>query len=53
MRCSPVPDHASRVATEEYTRTLGAGLGVSLVGISTPAHLDDLLAVARTAPMLQ
>ena len=27
------------------------GLGTSLAGISTPAHLDDLLAVARAAPM--
>lgn len=27
------------------------GLGTSLVGISSPEHLHDLLAVARTAPM--
>ncbi len=27
------------------------GLGTSLVGVSTAAHLDDLLAVARAAPM--
>lgn len=27
------------------------GLGTSLVGVSTPAHLDDLLAVARVAPL--
>jgi aryl-alcohol dehydrogenase-like predicted oxidoreductase len=27
------------------------GLGTSLAGISTPSHLDDLLAVARMAPM--
>ena len=27
------------------------GLGTSLVGISTPAHLDDLLAVAIASPM--
>lgn len=27
------------------------GLGVSLAGISTPAHLDDLLAVAAMAPL--
>lgn len=27
------------------------GLGVSLVGISTPAHLDDLLAVSAQAPL--
>ncbi|MFN7086308.1 MAG: aldo/keto reductase [Burkholderiales bacterium] len=27
------------------------GLGTSLVGISTPAHLDDLFAVARIPPM--
>ena len=29
------------------------GLGTSLAGISTPAHLDDLLAVARIVPMAQ
>lgn len=29
------------------------GLGTALTGISTPAHLDDLLAVARVAPMAQ
>lgn len=29
------------------------GLGTSLAGISTAAHLDDLLAVARAAPMAQ
>jgi aryl-alcohol dehydrogenase-like predicted oxidoreductase len=27
------------------------GLGTSLAGISTPAHLDDLLAVSQIAPM--
>ncbi|QKT05079.1 aldo/keto reductase [Ectothiorhodospiraceae bacterium 2226] len=27
------------------------GLGTSLVGMSTPAHLDDALAVARLAPL--
>lgn len=27
------------------------GLGTSLVGIDSPVHLDDLLAVARTAPL--
>lgn len=27
------------------------GLGTSLVGVSTPAHLDDVLAVARVAPL--
>ncbi|MBX9812247.1 MAG: aldo/keto reductase [Burkholderiales bacterium] len=27
------------------------GLGTALAGISTPSHLDDLLAVARTPPM--
>ncbi|MFZ5510093.1 MAG: aldo/keto reductase [Pseudomonadota bacterium] len=27
------------------------GLGTSLVGMATPVHLDDLLAVARTAPL--
>jgi aryl-alcohol dehydrogenase-like predicted oxidoreductase len=29
------------------------GLGTSLAGISTPAHLDDLLAVARIEPLDQ
>jgi aryl-alcohol dehydrogenase-like predicted oxidoreductase len=27
------------------------GIGTALVGVSTPAHLDDVLAVARTAPL--
>lgn len=27
------------------------GLGTSLVGMSTPSHLDDVLAVARTPPL--
>jgi aryl-alcohol dehydrogenase-like predicted oxidoreductase len=27
------------------------GLGISLAGISTPAHLDDLLAVAARPPL--
>jgi aryl-alcohol dehydrogenase-like predicted oxidoreductase len=27
------------------------GLGTSLVGVSSPAHLDDLLAVARIPPL--
>ncbi len=27
------------------------GLGTTLVGLSTPAHLDDVLAVARVAPI--
>ncbi len=27
------------------------GLGTSLVGVSTPAHLEDVLAVARTEPL--
>ncbi|HSD42239.1 MAG TPA: aldo/keto reductase [Burkholderiales bacterium] len=27
------------------------GIGTALVGVSTPAHLDDALAVARTAPL--
>jgi hypothetical protein len=27
------------------------GLGVSLVGISTPAHLEDLIAVSAQAPL--
>lgn len=27
------------------------GLGTSLMGISTPAHLDDMLAVAQVAPL--
>jgi aryl-alcohol dehydrogenase-like predicted oxidoreductase len=27
------------------------GIGTSLVGVSTPGHLDDVLAVARIAPL--
>jgi aryl-alcohol dehydrogenase-like predicted oxidoreductase len=27
------------------------GIGTALVGVSTPAHLDDVLAVARTPPL--
>jgi aryl-alcohol dehydrogenase-like predicted oxidoreductase len=27
------------------------GVGTALAGLSTPAHLDDMLAVARSAPM--
>lgn len=34
----------------QYNRST-PGLGTSLAGISTPAHLDDLLAVARMPPM--
>lgn len=40
--------HAQRAM--QFNRST-PGLGTSLVGISTPAHLDDLLAVARVAPM--
>jgi aryl-alcohol dehydrogenase-like predicted oxidoreductase len=36
----------------QYNRST-PGLGTSLAGISTPAHLDDLLAVARLPPMLR
>jgi len=27
------------------------GVGTALAGLSTPAHLDDMLAVARTPPL--
>ena len=36
--------------TQQYNRST-PGLGVSLTGISTPAHLDDLLTVAEQAPL--
>lgn len=59
--------HLARQSTETVARTLSGlsnhaqramqfnrstpGLGTSLVGISSEAHLDDMLAVARTPPL--
>lgn len=41
-------NHAQRAL--QFNRST-PGIGTSLVGISTPAHLEDLLAVARRPPM--
>lgn len=41
-------NHAQRAL--QFNRST-PGLGTSLVGISTPAHLDDLLAVAQLPPL--
>lgn len=41
-------NHAQRAL--QFNRST-PGLGTSLVGISTPAHLDDLLAVAQLPPI--
>lgn len=41
-------NHAQRAM--QFNRST-PGIGTSLVGISDPAHLDDLLAVARRAPL--
>ncbi len=41
-------NHAQRAL--QFNRST-PGVGTSLVGISSPAHLDDLLAVARIAPL--
>lgn len=41
-------NHAQRAI--QFNRST-PGLGTTLVGISTPAHLDDALAVARTPPV--
>lgn len=41
-------NHAQRAI--QFNRST-PGLGTSLVGVSTPGHLEDLLAVARTPPL--
>jgi len=41
-------NHAQRAL--QFARST-PGIGTSLAGVSTPAHLDDLLAVARVAPL--
>jgi aryl-alcohol dehydrogenase-like predicted oxidoreductase len=41
-------NHAQRAL--QFNRST-PGIGTSLVGVATPAHLDDVLAVARLAPM--
>jgi aryl-alcohol dehydrogenase-like predicted oxidoreductase len=43
-----LPNDAQRAL--QFNRST-PGIGTSLVGISTPAHLDDALAVARLAPI--
>jgi aryl-alcohol dehydrogenase-like predicted oxidoreductase len=45
----PQFDNAAQRALQ-FSRST-TGVGTALAGISTPAHLDDLLAVARIAPM--
>ncbi len=47
----PQFDNAAQRALQ-FSRST-PGVGTALAGISTPAHLDDLLAVARIAPMAQ
>jgi len=49
VRAMPgLANHAQRAI--QFNRST-PGLGTSLVGVSTPAHLDDLLAVARIPPL--
>jgi aryl-alcohol dehydrogenase-like predicted oxidoreductase len=43
-----LPNHAQRAL--QFNRST-PGLGTALVGVSTPAHLDDLLAVAARPPL--
>lgn len=43
-----LPNHAQRAM--QFNRST-PGVGTSLVGISTPAHLDDALAVAHLSPL--
>jgi aryl-alcohol dehydrogenase-like predicted oxidoreductase len=43
-----LPNHAQRAL--QFNRST-PGVGTSLVGISTPAHLDDLLAVSHLPPL--
>ncbi len=45
---STLPNHAQRAL--QFNRST-PGVGTSLVGISTPSHLDDLLAVSRLPPL--
>ncbi len=43
-----LPNHAQRAL--QFNRST-PGVGTALVGISTPAHLDDMLAVAHLPPL--
>jgi len=43
-----LPNDAQRAL--QFARST-PGIGTALVGVSAPAHLDDVLAVARTAPL--
>jgi aryl-alcohol dehydrogenase-like predicted oxidoreductase len=45
---APLPNDAQRAL--QFCRST-PGIGTALVGVSTPAHLDDALAVARIPPM--
>jgi aryl-alcohol dehydrogenase-like predicted oxidoreductase len=45
---SQLDNHAQRAM--QFNRST-PGIGTTLVGVSTPAHLEDLLAVARMPPM--
>jgi aryl-alcohol dehydrogenase-like predicted oxidoreductase len=47
-RLANLPNDAQRAL--QFARST-PGIGTALVGVSTPAHLDDVLAVARTAPL--
>ncbi|MFN4263787.1 MAG: aldo/keto reductase [Thioalkalivibrionaceae bacterium] len=47
-RLADLPNHAQRAL--QFNRST-PGLGVSLVGLSTPSHLDDVLAVAALPPL--
>lgn len=46
-----LPEYANDARRAAQFNRSTPGLGTSLVGISTPAHLDDLLAVAKTPTM--
>jgi len=47
-RLADLPNDAQRAL--QFARST-PGIGTALVGVSTPAHLDDVLAVARTPPL--
>jgi aryl-alcohol dehydrogenase-like predicted oxidoreductase len=49
--CAAMPDAANDAQRALQFNRSTPGLGVSLTGISTPAHLDDLLAVAARPPL--
>ena len=47
-RLADLPNDAQRAL--QFARST-PGIGTALVGVSTPAHLEDVLAVARTPPL--